>query len=545
MHVYSELKKAQLENAAADLTPASTGLTYINTSGAFGVAKYYDGSRWSVFGSQLEQLASDPTGVEGRVYFNTVTHQQRIYANGTWITAGTTGIFANGNSGATMTIDWSKGPTQSVVLSNNCVFTFANGQPGKACNLIVIQDQTVPYFFKLPAAIHFKHLQVIQPLLPPKSQTAMGFIYSAGVMVANLNIPGPYAATPTVPAGSVNAIAISPDGTMVAMADGTTPFAHLYSLIDSPAGPILGQRAANPATLPTGAAQGVAWSPNGDYLAFAHTTTPFVSVYPIIRGTLAFGAKIANPGTLPAGNGTAVKFTPLGDAIIVGCATTPFVISYPFSSGVFGTAHTAPVATPSGAVDAIDFMPMHRNTLLTDTFVCFGTAVTPFIQAYAYTAAAGIGTISTAPVTLPAGAAGLGGSVKYSPQGDYVAIACASNPFVAVYPFSSTGVFGVKVADPATVPAGAGNGIAWTPDGDFLIVAHSTTPFNSWYPFVHTSGGSFGIKLTDNATLPPAAATSVDIAPNGETVIFGSGTTPFLKIYGGVRNAKDYLFLIQ
>ena len=42
------------------------------------------------------------------------------------------------------------------------------------------------------------------------------------------------------------------------------------------------------------------------FIAIAHATTPFLSVYPWIAG---FGTKYANPATLPTGNGNAVSFS--------------------------------------------------------------------------------------------------------------------------------------------------------------------------------------------------------------------------------------------
>ena len=36
---------------------------------------------------------------------------------------------------------------------------------------------------------------------------------------------------------------------------------------------------ADPATLPTGDGYGVAWSPNGEFLAVAHDTSPYLTIY--------------------------------------------------------------------------------------------------------------------------------------------------------------------------------------------------------------------------------------------------------------------------
>ena len=46
-------------------------------------------------------------------------------------------------------------------------------------------------------------------------------------------------------------------------------------------------------------------SVGGSHIAVAHSTTPYISVYP---WTGAFGTKIADPATLPAGTGSGVAF---------------------------------------------------------------------------------------------------------------------------------------------------------------------------------------------------------------------------------------------
>lgn len=59
----------------------------------------------------------------------------------------------NGDSGATDTIDWTKGNKQKSTLTNNCTFTFT--APGGQCNLILrlIQDATGSRTVTWPAAV--------------------------------------------------------------------------------------------------------------------------------------------------------------------------------------------------------------------------------------------------------------------------------------------------------------------------------------------------------------------------------------------------------
>ena len=89
----------------------------------------------------------------------------------------------------------------------------------------------------------------------------------------------------------------------IAVAHGTTPFISVYPW----SGSGFGTKFSNPATRPAGEGNSVAFSVDGDAIAVAHATTPFVSVYPWDVST-GFGTKFSNPATLPAGNGIAVAF---------------------------------------------------------------------------------------------------------------------------------------------------------------------------------------------------------------------------------------------
>jgi hypothetical protein len=223
----------------------------------------------------------------------------------------------------------------------------------------------------------------------------------------------------------------------LAVASAASPFFQVYPF--SSAGGF-GVKLPDPGTLPTGAANKVAFSPTGDAIAVAHTVTPFVTAYPFTGA--GFGVKFANPGTLPAGAGNDVAFSPTGDAIAVAHATTPFISVYPWSGSGFGTRFANPV-------------------------------------------------------TLPAGE---GNGVAFSPTGDAIAVAHATTPFISVYPWSGSG-FGVKFANPGTLPASTGESVSFNAAGDAIAIAHITTPFISVYRW---SGSGFGVRFANPATLPTA-----------------------------------------
>ena len=79
----------------------------------------------------------------------------------------------------------------------------------------------------------------------------------------------------------------------MAVAQGTTPFVHAYAWSNSTG---FGSKYANPATLPTGAGRGIAFTNDDAVIAIGHSTAPTLSVYPWSAG---FGTKYSDPGTLP------------------------------------------------------------------------------------------------------------------------------------------------------------------------------------------------------------------------------------------------------
>jgi WD40 repeat protein len=126
------------------------------------------------------------------------------------------------------------------------------------------------------------------------------------------------------------------------------------------------------------------------------------------------------------------------------------------------------------------------------------------------------------PATLPAGT---GYSVSFSPDGKYIAVAHGSSPFINVYPWDGT--FGAKIADPATLPGVDGNSVSFSPDGKYIAVVHETSPYINVYPW----DGTFGAKIADPATLPAGAGRGVSFSPDGKYIAVAHDTSPFISVY--------------
>ena len=81
----------------------------------------------------------------------------------------------------------------------------------------------------------------------------------------------------------------------------------------------------NPSTLPAGTGWGCAFSPDGAYLAVAHSTSPYLTIYKRSGDTFT---KLANPSTLPAGTGVGCAFSPDGAYLAVAHSTSPYITIY-------------------------------------------------------------------------------------------------------------------------------------------------------------------------------------------------------------------------
>jgi WD40 repeat protein len=301
----------------------------------------------------------------------------------------------------------------------------------------------------------------------------------------------------------------SPYTQSIAVAHDTSPFVTAYPW----SGSGFGTKFANPATLPTGAGYGVAFSPSGNAIAVAHNTSPFVTAYPWSGS--GFGVKYANPATLPTNFSNSVAFSPSGNAIAVAHDTTPFVTAYPWSGGGFGVKYANPATLPTGNAYGVAFSPSGNA-------IAVAHNTSPFVTAYPWSGS-GFGTKFADPATLPTGG---GTVVAFSPSGDAVAVAHATSPFVTAYPWSGSG-FGTKFANPATLPTGTANGLAFNPSGNAIVLATNTPTIDaySW------SVSGFGTKYSNPATVPSGVLRGAAFSPSGDAVAVAGGVAPSIAAY--------------
>jgi hypothetical protein len=507
MKVNGQLEVAQLEQiASTSPTPTPTGRMYIDvTSPSNAVPRIFNGSAWRAI--QLAQT--------------TATISQ--------------------NSGQAVTVDWSQGLFQQVILTNNCVISFANPQSGQVHTLVISQNTTTTvYRYTLNMIDQDSRRQPYQPqgVIPYNNTAIYEWFYQASIKAAITSMPTTNTAPLTAPPTLITGMDISPDGKTLTFGRTSTPYNATYDVTDNWAAAVapLGlQNIITPATL-AGQAVGVVYGLDGKTVFTVGATTPYLQGWLTNRGSSV--TVLSNPGTIPTGAGQCINIHPTGYFVGVGHATTPFMSIYPLLGGSYGTKLTNPSTLPAAAVTGLAWSP--QGDYLTAV-----SQTSPFVQTWVFTEAASTGTIgavSANPGTLPTGgpAGSLGRAVAWRPQGDYIAMANTTTPYLYVVPFNrATGAYGAALTV-TNIPAGSTTCVAWSPDGQYLLVGCGTTPFLYIYDF-----SSFLLNTNVALTTSPGfQVNEIVVHPNGETVFFGQNSTTFITSFQMPTKTRNYLRLI-
>lgn len=159
---------------------------------------------------------------------------------------------------------------------------------------------------------------------------------------------------PTGSGQNPTALAFSPNGEWLAQGNSFGSggiFLRIWRV--SGAGTI---KQTDPSTQPTGAVLDLDWSPDSQFLAVAHTTTPFITVYQRIDSTFT---KLTDPSTLPTGNGQGCAWSPNGQNLVF-CHTVASSIS------IRGYSLTGAPGTPViGGGGALPSQPGSPSTIRT------------------------------------------------------------------------------------------------------------------------------------------------------------------------------------
>ena len=268
--------------------------------------------------------------------------------------------------------------------------------------------------------------------------------------------------------------------------------------------------------LPDGAQDG-AWSADGRLLAFAHSVSPYVTVYERFGSELV---KISGFDAFPAGNGNAVSWSPNGRYLAVAHDNSPYFTVYERKGNLF-TKLDDPDSVPAGACESVSWHPLGRH-------LAVGYVSSPYASIYRISETSEISLdlsfddFGSNPVK------GLAYSVKFSNQGDVLSVGFRSSPFMVNFEFTILGDDEFRIDaldDPSNLPIGtSGNSVrdfSWTPDDRFLALAFTTTP----YVIVYEKDGNTFTKLDNPSTLPTNPARAVAFSESSRYLFFAQNTS--------------------
>lgn len=258
----------------------------------------------------------------------------------------------------------------------------------------------------------------------------------------------------------------------------------------------------------------VAWSPDGAYLALAHSGSPFVTVYAWDGSSLT---AVSNPATLPPAQANTVAFSPGGGQLVAG-GPAPWLAAWTWSAGWGAFLNNAP--SLPGTPQQVAFSPSGAH-------LACAHGTTPVISAWAFTGA-GFGAKVANPATVPSALGGGGTSVAFTEAGDFLAVGHSASPYVSVYPW--TGAFGAKVADPSQLP-GSGDAVGFSPGDTHIVTAANVTVDGEVRRILAWEwSGGFGALMPHPDGQPGIATRDIAFAPAGN-VIAVSDNSPSLVGY--------------
>ena len=251
--------------------------------------------------------------------------------------------------------------------------------------------------------------------------------------------------------GAIGGVAFSPSGDAVAVGTGFVSGGAAVNVFPWTNITGFGSQYSNPASGPAGGSgigNSVAWSPSGNAIVIGTDSTPYVQGWPWSAG---FGTKYSAPLTTPVGSCNGVAFSPDGAYLAIASQGGVGVLRlavYPWSSG-FGDPPTIPLSSvPTGNGRACAWSP-------DGAYVAVAHETAGYIDSYGWSAGFD-GTHSN-----PTSPGGTGQAVAFSSDGAVLAIGCVASPYVLAYAFS--GGFGSKYTDPGTLPTNPVGGLAFTP----------------------------------------------------------------------------------
>ena len=303
-------------------------------------------------------------------------------------------------------------------------------------------------------------------------------------LTGGVTISAIQAASTTVPASAVNALAITSDELFLAMVTTTAAGVNIYGV--------------------------------------AQTTTPLAAAATTVNANILVGTSPgiagANFNPLAIGSATGNKYY-----LAAAGGTSPYLGIMPVSSaGVAGTV----IQPAAGGITAGMACSWHP----TGNFIAYCGTTTPFLIVYAFNPATG--TLGQAQALSNIPAVGNATFCEFSPDGNFLLIVGATAPYAAIHPVTintntSTGVSTLDIGPALTKPSTAVNSAPlccrWHPRMERVAIANATTVVE-WAFYRQPGGSTMGSQSAAWGPIVPATSVNTGVlscryTPDGSHVL--------------------------
>lgn len=318
---------------------------------------------------------------------------------------------------------------------------------------------------------------------------------------------------PTPPANTGRGCAFSTDDKYLAVAHATSPYISIYKRNDD-----VFTKLANPTGgLPTGDGWDCAFSSNGDYLAVVHEYARYLTIYK--RNGDNF-TKLPNPDDLPIGFGYGCTFSSDDTYLVVAHNNDPYVTIYKRNGDIFTKLPGLTGGLPAGISRGCAFSP-------DDAYLAIAHHGNPRITIYKRNGD------SFNKLPTPTGGTPIGTNTTeycdcaFSPDGKYLAVSY-NGMYKSAFVYERNDDAFTKVAEIGEIYTGSyGRGCTFSLDNKYLAVAHSPSPYISVYKI---DGGEFN-KIDNPVGLPTGTGWGCAFSSDTTYLAVAHSNSPYVTIY--------------
>jgi len=306
------------------------------------------------------------------------------------------------------------------------------------------------------------------------------------------------------------------DRTLITVIEGSSPYIKTYVQTNNIYEPLY----PNPFTDITGDAFGISKSNNGKFIAIAHDSAPYITVYKVISDSLLLKSFDIKPYTytLPDGDVKSIAISNEDDYVAIASSQEDYIALYNSIDGNI-TRLKSPDSLPTGQATSIDFS---KN----DKYIAIGYQTSPYINVYKLNKS----NHNTTLLNINYAYNNEINTVAFDEGNKYLAIGNNTAPYIHIYEVNNIiDQFNIILNEPSTLPTGIVNSIAFSDNNSYMAVGYNIPPYLSVYS-VDRNTNSF-TKLETITELPIGNAIDVTFSSGSEYLSVTHENSPFVSLY--------------